>query len=86
MFLLNFFAHYLPPQRYNFFFIYPNKTSKTVKLFLITLKIFVYMHFLRSPLLYFLDIIVIYLKVYGALAVFLKNEHSNPYARDEKTP
>ena len=44
------------------------------------------MHFLRSPLLYFLDIIVIYLKVYGALAVFLKNEHSNPYARDEKTP
>ncbi len=59
MFLLNFFAHYLPLQRYNFFFIYPNKTSKTVKLFLITLKIFVYMHFLRSPLLYFLDIIVI---------------------------
>lgn len=46
MFLLNFFAHYLPPQRYNFFFIYPNKTSKTVKLFLITLKIFVYLHFL----------------------------------------
>lgn len=46
MYLLNFFAHNLPLQRYNIFFIYPNKTIETVKLFLITLKIFVYMHFL----------------------------------------